>query len=363
MEQQQETEPQTPTHIEPQAQPPFQIQPGVQSSHEGPLWSPRIHREPHPPPFQPCLNTTTPLQQTTHSAPLLTTTPSALSLSSAPAINPTFLAPLTTSPSFSSPPSIAQLKTSSVITPPPPAPQLNTAPPLSVAPVTQINTIHASHFNLSPAALARTAPTPQFCSPPAPKLSTVPTDSTPALEQITSPTPLLRSTHASLMNLTATSHTFNYTRPKEFIAAQTFSPVMSPSPTESPVPLLQELAAELNSSTASSPTLPPFSPPPRTFPTRVLMSPTSPPSLVSSPTPGSALFPNSVFALRAQSPPQASSPTSSSSTPSPILNPVAFLSSVLPSLTLSQPTNSMGLPKGAPLGYALSDRLQCSWEW
>uniref|UniRef100_A0A7N6BD72 Myopalladin n=1 Tax=Anabas testudineus TaxID=64144 RepID=A0A7N6BD72_ANATE len=136
----------------------------------------------------------------------------------------------------------------------------------------------------------------------------------------------------------------------QFIAAQTFSPVMSPSPTESPVPLLQELAAELNSSAASSPTLPPFSPPPRTFPTRVLMSPTSPPSLVSSPTPGSALFPNSVFALRAQSPPQASSPTSSSSTPSPILNPVAFLSSVLPSLTPSQPTNSMGLPKGAPLG-------------
>uniref|UniRef100_A0A7N6C4W9 Myopalladin n=1 Tax=Anabas testudineus TaxID=64144 RepID=A0A7N6C4W9_ANATE len=127
------------------------------------------------------------------------------------------------------------------------------------------------------------------------------------------------------------------------------------------VPLLQELAAELNSSAASSPTLPPFSPPPRTFPTRVLMSPTSPPSLVSSPTPGSALFPNSVFALRAQSPPQASSPTSSSSTPSPILNPVAFLSSVLPSLTPSQPTNSMGLPKGAPLGYILNNtynRLQ-----
>ncbi|XP_026211606.1 myopalladin isoform X3 [Anabas testudineus] len=350
MEQQQETEPQTPTHILPQSQAPFQIQPGVQSSHEGPLWSPRIHREPHPPPFQPCLNTTTPLQLTTHSVPPLTTTPPAPYLSSTPAFNTPFLAPLTTSPSLSYPPSIPQLKTSSVITSPPPVPQLNTAPPLSVAPATQMNTIHASYFNLSPAALARTAPTPQFCSPPAPKLSTVPTDSIPALQQMTSPTPLLRSTHASLMNLTATSTTFNYTRPKEFIAAQTFSPVMSPSPTESPVPLLQELAAELNSSAASSPTLPPFSPPPRTFPTRVLMSPTSPPSLVSSPTPGSALFPNSVFALRAQSPPQASSPTSSSSTPSPILNPVAFLSSVLPSLTPSQPTNSMGLPKGAPLG-------------
>uniref|UniRef100_A0A3Q1JSH5 Myopalladin n=1 Tax=Anabas testudineus TaxID=64144 RepID=A0A3Q1JSH5_ANATE len=206
MEQQQETEPQTPTHILPQSQAPFQIQPGVQSSHEGPLWSPRIHREPHPPPFQPCLNTTTPLQLTTHSVPPLTTTPPAPYLSSTPAFNTPFLAPLTTSPSLSYPPSI-----------------------------------------------------------------------------------------------------------------------------------------------------------PQTFPTRVLMSPTSPPSLVSSPTPGSALFPNSVFALRAQSPPQASSPTSSSSTPSPILNPVAFLSSVLPSLTPSQPTNSMGLPKGAPLGYILNNtynRLQ-----
>ncbi|XP_023819006.1 myopalladin isoform X3 [Oryzias latipes] len=104
----------------------------------------------------------------------------------------------------------------------------------------------------------------------------------------------------------------------------------------------QELAAELNSSAASSPIPPPFSP------TRVLKSPTSPPSLVSSPTPASFL--NSMSSLRAQSPPQASSPTLSSSTPSPIQNPVAFLSSVLPSLTPSQPTNSMGLPKGAPLG-------------
>uniref|UniRef100_A0A3B3CC45 Myopalladin n=1 Tax=Oryzias melastigma TaxID=30732 RepID=A0A3B3CC45_ORYME len=110
----------------------------------------------------------------------------------------------------------------------------------------------------------------------------------------------------------------------------------------------QELAAELNSSAASSPIPPPFSPPLRLSPTRVLKSPTSPPSLVSSPTPGSFL--NSMSFLRAQSPPQASSPTSSSSSPSPIQNPVAFLSSVLPSLTPSQPTNAMGLPKGAPRG-------------
>ncbi|KAM7409106.1 hypothetical protein PAMA_002693 [Pampus argenteus] len=333
MEQQQETEPPTQTQTQTQSHPPFQIQPEVHSSRDDPLWSPRLHREPHPPPFQPYRNTTTP--NSTHAAP---------SLSSASALKTTFSPPNTSSaPPSNSFPSFPQLKTSSLVTSPPPVPQLSTAPP-----VTQMNTIHASHLNLSPAALAITAPTPQFSSPPAPKLSSISTDS--PLQQVTSPAALLRSTHASLMNLTATSHTFNYARPKEFIAAQTFSPVRSPSPTESPVPLLHELAADLNSSAASSPTLPPFSPPPRVFPTRVLKSPTSPPSLVSSPTPSSASFLNSMLSIRAQSPPQASSPTSSSSTPSPIQNPVAFLSSVLPSLTPSHPTNSMGLPRGAPLG-------------
>ncbi|KAM7385903.1 hypothetical protein PAMP_001947 [Pampus punctatissimus] len=335
MEQQQETEPPTQTHTQTQSHPPFQIQiqPQVHNSPDDPLWSPRLHREAHPPPFQPYLNTTTP--NSTHAAPLL---------SSAPALSTTFSPPNTSSaPPSSSLPSFPQLKTSSLVTSPPPAPQLSTAPP-----VTQMNTIHASHLNLSPAALAITASTAQFSSPLAPKLSSISTDS--PLQQVTSPAALLRSTHASLMNLTATSLTFNYARPKEFIAAQTFSPVRSPSPTESSVPLLHEPAAEFNSSAASSPTLPPFSPPPRIFPTRVLKSPTSPPSLVSSPTPGSASFLNSMLSIRTQSPPQASSPTSSSSTPSPIQNPVAFLSSVLPSLTPSHPTNSMGLPRGAPLG-------------
>uniref|UniRef100_A0A3Q0R6U1 Myopalladin n=1 Tax=Amphilophus citrinellus TaxID=61819 RepID=A0A3Q0R6U1_AMPCI len=160
------------------------------------------------------------------------------------------------------------------------------------------------------------------------------------------PRPLRNTT--ALQQIPRSAPPATTTPPAPFVAAQTLSPIRSPSPTESPVPLLHELAAELNSSAASSPTFPPLSPPPRIFPTRVLKSPTSPPSLVSSPTPRSV---NSVFSFRAQSPPQASSPTSTSSTPSPIQNPVAFLSSVLPSLTPSQPTNSMGLPKGAPLGY------------
>ncbi|KAK6328908.1 hypothetical protein J4Q44_G00008860 [Coregonus suidteri] len=161
--------------------------------------------------------------------------------------------------------------------------------------------------------------------------------------QNTSPSPLLRTTHASLLNLAPTSQSFNYARPKEFITAQTpLSPVRSPSPTESPVPLLHKLAAELNS---SNPNL--FSPQPRLFPTRVLKSPTSPPFFMSSPNLLPAAYLNSVFTLPQQSPPQAASPTSSTSTPSPIQNHVAFLSSVLPSLHTTQATNSMGLPRSA----------------
>uniref|UniRef100_A0A3Q3DSD6 Myopalladin n=1 Tax=Hippocampus comes TaxID=109280 RepID=A0A3Q3DSD6_HIPCM len=90
---------------------------------------------------------------------------------------------------------------------------------------------------------------------------------------------------------------------------------------------------------------------PKSGPPHAVTSPAPPPSLISSPTPGSAPTLNNAFTIRAQSPPQASSPTSSTSTPSPIQNPVAFLSAILPSLTLPQPTNSMGLPKGAPSGF------------
>ncbi|KAM4607905.1 LOW QUALITY PROTEIN: myopalladin [Polymixia lowei] len=374
MEQQQDGDPPTPqtqTQIQPQPQPQTQIQPQpkfqpqTQISPEAVVWSPRLQREPHLQPFQPNPNTTMPLQ-TPHPVPPMTIAPPAPSLNYTPAplLNTTSAPQLNTTPAppLGTLPLTPQLKTAPLVTSPPPAPQLNTAPAslLSMAPVTQMNTIHASHLNLSPAALSRTMPSPQFSPPPAPQLSTAPTgllSHTPAslskaspLQQMISPAPMLRTTHASLMNLAPTSQSFNYARPKEFIAAQSLSPVRSPSPTESPVPMLHELAAELNSSATSSPTIPPFSPPPRFFPTRVLTSPTSPPDLVSSPTLLSAPFLNSVFSVRTQSPPQASSPTSSSSTPSPIQNPVAFLSSVLPSLPTAQPTNSMGLPRGAPTG-------------
>ncbi|XP_057704076.1 myopalladin isoform X2 [Corythoichthys intestinalis] len=333
LEQQQESDPPSHSHN----QPSFQIKPEAPNRRESSPWSLRENRDSH------SISLNNNSQMTPKSGASHTMTPPALSPSSAPTIS-------TGPPLLRSTQSTPQALTSSLATLLPPVPQLNTSPPVSGAPLTQMNTIHASHLNLSATVIARAAPTNQFSSQLVSNPSLTSTDSTAASYHVTSPATYLRSTHASLMNLTATSQAFNYTRPKEFITAQTLSPVRSPSPTESPVPLLHELAAELNSSAASSPTLPPFSAPNRTFPIRVLRSPTSPPTLISSPTPSSAPTLNNTFAIRAQSPPQASSPTSSSSTPSPIQNPVAFLSSILPSLTPSQPTNSMGLPKGAPFG-------------
>uniref|UniRef100_A0A8C7CAQ8 Myopalladin n=1 Tax=Oncorhynchus kisutch TaxID=8019 RepID=A0A8C7CAQ8_ONCKI len=294
------------------------------------------------------------------SSPLLNTSP-------VPAINTTSALLLNTAPPapiMGTLPSPPQLQTaSSCMSSPPSAPLLSTVPaphlhtsPASPPYMTLQNTTHSSQLNLAPLSLPKSIHVPQFNTPLIPHLNTAPTASlssipaafnrAPTTMQNTSPSPLLRTTHASLLNLAPISQSFNYARPKEFITAQTpLSPVRSPSPTESPVPLLHELAAELNS---SNPNL--FSPQPRVFPTRVLKSPTSPPSFMSSPTSPTLLpaaYLNSVFTLPQQSPPQAASPTSSTSTPSPIQNHVAFLSSVLPSLHTTQATNSMGLPRSA----------------
>uniref|UniRef100_A0A9J8AMX8 Ig-like domain-containing protein n=1 Tax=Cyprinus carpio carpio TaxID=630221 RepID=A0A9J8AMX8_CYPCA len=141
-------------------------------------------------------------------------------------------------------------------------------------------------------------------------------------------------------------------------------PVKSPSPTESPVPMLHELAAQIFPKSTRELTSPvnQLSPSPRKFPTRVLECPSSPPYVSSPPLlpPGMV---NSLFSFRTQSPPQASSPTSSSSTPSPIQNPVAFLSSVLPSLPTSPLTNAMGLPKSEYKVSNFEQRLMSEIEF
>ncbi|XP_076142232.1 myopalladin-like isoform X2 [Alosa pseudoharengus] len=231
----------------------------------------------------------------------------------------------------------------------PPVPKFMTAPtsPMSVAP-SSLPSVSSSMLNIAPLSPVLSKPPVAPLSPPPPVAQA------PAPQHSLPPLPPVSSLFTGASN----SQSFSYARPKEFIAAQTLSPVRSPSPTESPVPLLHELAAELNLKLAremGSPLSPAssvsnFPTSPRVFHTRVLEPPTSP-TYVSSPTTVPPAFLNSPF-LRAQSPPQASSPTSSSSTPSPIQNPVAFLSSVLPSLSSlggSQSTNSMGLPKRAPI--------------
>ncbi|XP_055025429.2 myopalladin [Misgurnus anguillicaudatus] len=165
--------------------------------------------------------------------------------------------------------------------------------------------------------------------------------------------PPLNSTQTPLASqIPVSTQSFSYTRPKEFIAAQTLSPIRSPSPTESPVPMLHEIAAQIFPKSTRELMSPvnQFVPSAKKFPTRILESPSSPPAYVSSPPLMHPGLMNSVFSFRTQSPPQASSPTSSCSSPSPIHNPVAFLSSVLPSLPTSPPTNAMGLPKGARPG-------------
>uniref|UniRef100_A0A9J8AZA6 Ig-like domain-containing protein n=1 Tax=Cyprinus carpio carpio TaxID=630221 RepID=A0A9J8AZA6_CYPCA len=254
-----------------------------------------------------------------------------------------------------------------------PFPQLIMAPTaqppnhvVNMPPITP--STHISQINMNPTrtqalmipdalALNNTAPKINTTSNSHPSLAPQDTYSQavsyPSLSKITSPhlvrnqpspipspmsPPPVHGTQPPLPGIIPVStQSFSYTRPKEFITAQMISPIRSPSPTESPS--TRELMSPVNQ----------LSPSPRKFPTRVLECPSSPPYVSSPPLlpPGMV---NSVFSFRPQSPLQASSPTSSSSTPSPIQNPVAFLSSVLPSLPTSPPTNAMGLPKRAPPG-------------
>uniref|UniRef100_A0A671RAW7 Myopalladin n=1 Tax=Sinocyclocheilus anshuiensis TaxID=1608454 RepID=A0A671RAW7_9TELE len=248
---------------------------------------------------------------------------------------------------------------------------------INMNPTLQMNSVPVSDTSVArtqalmiPDALAlyNTAPkinTPSNFHPSmAPQITYSQAVSYPSLSKITSPhlvrnqpapipspmsPPPLHDTQPPLPGIIPIStQSFSYTRPKEFIAAQMLSPIRSPSPTESPVPMLHELAAQIFPKSTRELTSPvnQLSPSPRKFPTRVLECPSSPPYVSSPPLVRPGLV-NSMFSFRPQSPPQASSPTSSSSTPSPIQNPVAFLSSVLPSLPTSPPTNAMGLPKSA----------------
>lgn len=272
-----------------------------------------------------------PVPQLMSSVPQLSMSPVALM----PSVNP--FSPITAAASFIPLPQSNQF-TKPLTTQPNTISMVNMSPVGPLTHVSQINRISSLQINSVPinetdmtGALIQDAKSESVSVSQMSKVLSSP----PAAVYV----PPLNSTHSPI-----STQSFSYTRPKEFIAAQTLSPIRSPSPTESPVPMLHELAAQLFPKSTRELMSPVklFAPSPRKLPTRILECPSSPPAYVSSPPP--------VFSFRPQSPPEASSPTSSSSSPSPIQNPVAFLSSVLPSLPTSPPTNAMGLPKRAPPG-------------
>ncbi|XP_060697828.1 myopalladin isoform X3 [Hemiscyllium ocellatum] len=145
---------------------------------------------------------------------------------------------------------------------------------------------------------------------------------------------------------------FNYTRPKQFVATQSFMPaaVRSHSPSLSPLPMLNRVSERKQYSEENYfgfPLTPAFQNPDK-YPSPILSSPLSYSYSIMSATGQATSSP--VLSLPT-SQPRIVSPTSinaGNSCPSPVQNPVAFLSSVLPSLPSAPSTNAMGLPKSAP---------------
>ncbi|KTG41348.1 hypothetical protein cypCar_00036004 [Cyprinus carpio] len=202
-----------------------------------------------------------------------------------------------------------------------PFPQLIMAPTaqppnhvVNMPPITP--STHISQINMNPTrtqalmipdalALNNTAPKINTTSNSHPSLAPQDTYSQavsyPSLSKITSPhlvrnqpspipspmsPPPVHGTQPPLPGIIPVStQSFSYTRPKEFITAQMISPIRSPSPTESPVPMLHELAAQIFPKSTRELMSPvnQLSPSPRKFPTRVLECPSSPPYVSSPP--------------------------------------------------------------------------------
>ncbi|XP_059803311.1 myopalladin isoform X4 [Hypanus sabinus] len=129
-------------------------------------------------------------------------------------------------------------------------------------------------------------------------------------------------------------HAFNYTRPKQFIAAQN---VRSYSPSNSPLPALSMISQKTERVDSKENYF--------GFPLTVASQYDVSHSYSTTSAVGQTA-PTIPPLLSFQ--PQVASPTGGSC-PSPVHNPVAFLSSVLPSLPSAPPTNAMGLPKSAPI--------------
>uniref|UniRef100_A0A8C5J5J3 Palladin n=1 Tax=Junco hyemalis TaxID=40217 RepID=A0A8C5J5J3_JUNHY len=153
-------------------------------------------------------------------------------------------------------------------------------------------------------------------------------------QSATSPVPMsILNSHTSPTMQSSSS--FNYARPKQFIAAQNISPASVPVP-----PFSQQFAPEGEYAWSPSSPSPPPPPPPVFSPTATYpvcdsfpLPPPPPPPLPSLSSPSHSLSPTPRFPNSSQSP-------------------AAFLSSMLPSQPPPISVNALGLPKGVtPPGF------------
>ncbi|XP_067858731.1 myopalladin isoform X2 [Heptranchias perlo] len=194
--------------------------------------------------------------------------------------------------------------------------------------------------------------------PPSPsQLTTLPPESPSTMNVVNSaPHPSVQPSPSSRSPIPKNTapQAFNYARPKQFIAAQNVVPaaVRSYSPSLSPVPMVSAISQKAEKQHGEENyfgfPLTPTLQHPVIYPSKSLPSPLSHNYYVRSTAEG-ATSPPVPPLLNSQ--PRVVSPTSiniGSSCPSPVQNPVAFLSSVLPSLPTAPSTNAMGLPRSAP---------------
>ncbi|KAL4635434.1 palladin isoform X2 [Arapaima gigas] len=217
--------------------------------------------------------------------------------------------------------------------PSPPAPTAKNGPPLPTKPKLKPEQLRQLQEQIL---LEQQIQQQQHLAPPlSPPLP--PPPSYQELESSTEAPPLASATTTT--DAMQTASTFNYARPKQFIAAQSPAGGAPPSPASSsssislrsvPPPFQQSYH---KSSDAESPGSPSFPPPPSPFLSPTLSSPTQdfPPPPPPPPAPGPL------------SPAVSDSPVFSSAPQSP----AGFLASVLPSQLPPPPAvNALGLPKG-----------------
>ncbi|XP_067408719.1 myopalladin isoform X2 [Emydura macquarii macquarii] len=139
------------------------------------------------------------------------------------------------------------------------------------------------------------------------------------------------------------SQTFSYARPKQFLVSQNTTPPIN-SPSSSPVPIFSSVP-QGTQRTMNKENFVGSPPPVQTRSPGGLTSQTEQPLA----SPKESVLPPLLLSISSlnQFQPQSVLPTPVSPI-SRIQNPVAFLSSVLPSLPSVPPTNAMGLPRSAP---------------